>query len=133
MTISEINQKLKDKKITAVQLVDEYFEKIEKTDKDIDAYLSLHKENALEKAKKIDAKWDFSNPLTWIPFANKAIICIKDEECNGASKILKWYKPVQNATVINKLENSISLWNVNCDEFAQWSSTENSWIKITKH
>ncbi len=133
MTIKELNLKLKNKEITAVQLVEEYFEKIDKIDKNIDAYLSLHKEKALEKAKEIDCKWDFSNLLTWIPFANKAIICIKDEECNASSKILEWYKPVENATVINKLKGAISLGNVNCDEFAQWSSTENSWIKITKN
>ncbi len=135
LTLKEAHEKLKNKEISAKELVEAYFKRIEETDSHVDAYLSVHKEKALKKAEEIDTKGDFSNPLTGIPFANKPIICIEGEECNAASKILKGFKPVENATIIEKLFNAgaISLGNTNCDEFAQGSSTENSGIKKTKN
>ena len=135
LTLKEAHEKLKNGEITSEQLVNAYFERIESTDEKVDAYLSLHKERAIAKAKEIDAKGDFSNPLTGIPYANKALIQIEGEECNAASKILKGFKPTENATVTNKLKaaGAIDLGNVNMDEFAQGSSTENSGLKITKN
>ncbi|MBT4937471.1 Asp-tRNA(Asn)/Glu-tRNA(Gln) amidotransferase subunit GatA [Candidatus Peregrinibacteria bacterium] len=134
-TIKQAHEKLKNKEISAVELTQMYLNKIKENDSNIDAYLNTFEESALKKAKEIDEKGDFSNPLTGIPYANKPIIAIKGEECNAASKILKGFKPVENATVTDKLIHSgaIALGNANMDEFAQGSSTENSAYKKTKN
>lgn len=135
LTLREAHEKLKNKEITSRALTQAFFDRIQNTDEKVDAYLSLHKDAALERAQAIDKEGNFLNPLAGIPFANKPIIQVKGEECNAASKILEGFTPVENATVIEKLfsAGAISLGNANMDEFAQGSSTENSAYKKTKN
>ena len=131
--ILELNKKLKNWEITSEKLTEEFFERIEKIDWEIWSFLTLNKEKALEQAKKIDEKWDFSNPLTWIPYSMKDLICTKWLKTTAGSKILENFVPPYNATVSDKLQNSNCLWKVNLDEFAMWSSCENSALKETKN
>ena len=141
--ILELNKKLKNWETTAVKLTEEFFNRIEKIDNIntwekiwIWSFITLNKEwknNALEKAKEIDKKWDFSNPLTWIPYSMKDLICTKWIKTTAGSKILENFIPPYDATVSRKLENSICLWKVNLDEFAMWSSCENSALQETKN
>lgn len=135
LTIKQAHKKLKNKEISTVELTQMYLDKIKENDSNIDAYLNTFEEAALKRAKDIDKKGDFSKPLTGIPYANKPIIAIKGEECNAASKILKGFKPVENASVTEKLldAGAVALGNANMDEFAQGSSTENSAYKKTKN
>ena len=131
--ILELNKKLKNWEITAVKLAEEFFDRIEKIDWEIWSFISQNKKIALENAKKIDEKWDFSNPLTWIPYSMKDLVCTKWIKTTAGSKILENFIPPYNATVAEKLKNSVCLWKVNLDEFAMWSSCENSALQLTKN
>ncbi|HPO06119.1 MAG TPA: Asp-tRNA(Asn)/Glu-tRNA(Gln) amidotransferase subunit GatA, partial [Candidatus Gracilibacteria bacterium] len=128
LSILELNQKLKNHEISAKELVQEHFKVIENQDPQIGAYLNLHQDEASLETSQIDQKANFDQVLTGIPFANKPVISIQGRECNAASKMLAGFKPVANATVINKLQDkqAICLGNTNMDEFAQGSSTEYS-------
>lgn len=135
--IKELHQKLIDKKITSTQLVEEYFDKIEKG-QDVFAYLTLMKEKALEKASEVDAKiakGEEIGILEGIPGAIKDNILIKNARATSASKILDNYIAPYDATVIRKLKDAgaIFLGKTNLDEFAMGSSTENSGYGITKN
>jgi aspartyl-tRNA(Asn)/glutamyl-tRNA(Gln) amidotransferase subunit A len=133
MNISQALEALRSGQTTAEKLVTEYFEKIEKSD--INAYITLNKENAIARAKEIDAKGDYSAPLAGIPISVKDIICTKGVKTTAASKILENFVPPYSATVWEKLENAgaIMLGKTNCDEFAMGSSTENSAYGNTKN
>lgn len=133
LTIKELNLKLKNKEITSEELTKFYFERIKKVDWDISAYITITEKEALQKAKEIDKKWDFSNPLTWIPYSLKDIICTKWIKTTAASKMLENFIPPYNATVAEKIDNWVCLWKVNCDEFAMGSSCENSAFFPTKN
>jgi aspartyl-tRNA(Asn)/glutamyl-tRNA(Gln) amidotransferase subunit A len=136
--IKELHQKLIDKEITAVQLTEQYFDVISKKDKEINAYLTLTKESALEQARKVDEKISRGEEigiLEGIPGAIKDNICIKNVRTTASSKILDNYIAPYSATVIEKLEKAgaIILGKTNCDEFAMGSSTENSAYGVTKN
>jgi aspartyl-tRNA(Asn)/glutamyl-tRNA(Gln) amidotransferase subunit A len=135
--ILDLNKKLKNWETTAVKLTEEFFKRIEKIDWEIWSYISLNNEeskfNALKQAEEIDEKWDFSNPLTWIPYSMKDLVCMKWMKTTAASKILENFESPYNATVAKKLSNSTCLWKVNLDEFAMWSSCENSALQETKN
>lgn len=133
LTIRELNEKLINKKITSEELTKSYFERIKEIDWWICSYITLIEEKALEKAREIDKKWDFSNPLTWIPYAMKDLICMKWIKTTAASKILGNFIPPYDATISEKLDNAICLWKVNLDEFAMGSSCENSAFFPTKN
>jgi aspartyl-tRNA(Asn)/glutamyl-tRNA(Gln) amidotransferase subunit A len=136
--IKELHEKLISGKTTSVKLTEEYFDRIEKKDKDIFAYLTLTKELALEQAKKADEKIKKGEKielLEGIPGAIKDVLCFKGVRTTAGSKILDNYISPYDATVISKLKErgTVILGKTNCDEFAMGSSTENSGYGITKN
>lgn len=136
--IRELHDKLINREITAVELAQQYFNRIAEKDKDVFAYLSLTKELAMEQAKKTDekiARGEEIGILEGIPGAIKDIICIKGERATAGSKILDNYIAPYDATVIEKLKEAgaVFLGKTNLDEFAMGSSTENSGYGPTKN
>jgi aspartyl-tRNA(Asn)/glutamyl-tRNA(Gln) amidotransferase subunit A len=126
LTIKQANEKLKSWEISSADLTKAHFERIKKIDPEIKAYITLLEEQAIDKADAIDKSWDFSSPLTWIPYAMKDLICMKWVKTTAGSKILENFIPPYDSTIASKLNMAVCLWKVNLDEFAMWSSTENS-------
>jgi len=136
--IKELHQKLIHKEITATELVSNYFNVIKNKDKDINAFLTLLEEKALNEAQQIDSKIQKGEEiglLTGIPYAVKDNILVRGIKTTAGSKILENYIASYNATVIEKLnkEGAILLGKTNLDEFAMGSSTENSAFFATKN
>ncbi len=103
--------------------------RIAEVDPQIDAYLSLD----FEQAKKEAASVDVNLPLGGVPIAIKDIISVAGQPCTCASKMLRNYRALYDATVIRKLRaaGAIPFGKTNMDEFAMGSSTENSSVKVT--
>ena len=138
MTALELGKAIKEKKLTAVEAVEAVIAEIEAKDKDINAYISLNKEQAIARAKEVQAKIDsgeLTSNLAGVPIAVKDNICTKDLKTCCASKILGDFKPVYNATVIEKLEEAgaIVLGKLNMDEFAMGSTSETSYYGSVKN
>lgn len=138
MTALELGKAIKEKKLTAVEAVEAVIANIETKDKDINAYISLNKEQALARAKEVDekiAKGELTSALAGVPIAVKDNICTKDLKTCCASKILGDFAPVYNATVIEKLEEAgaIVLGKLNMDEFAMGSTSETSYYGSVKN
>src|SRR3989338_4825594 len=138
LTIKKFHQGLLDKKFSAAEIVKEYYNRIEVRDREINAYLSLAKEDAFLQAEKTDikvAKGESLSPLDGAPLAIKDNILISGQPATAASKMLEKYIASYDATVINKLKSSgaVFLGKTNMDEFAMGSSTETSAFKKTKN
>lgn len=136
--IKEFHNKLINHEITAQELVESCFKIIEKKDSQIQAFLTLTKKQALEKAKKVDEKikrGDKIGILEGIPYAVKDNILTKGIKTTAGSRILENYTGTYSATVVEKLEEqgAIILGKTNLDEFAMGSSTENSAFFPTKN
>jgi aspartyl-tRNA(Asn)/glutamyl-tRNA(Gln) amidotransferase subunit A len=136
--IRELHEKLINQEITSEKLTEDYFARIEKKDPEIQAYLSLNKEFALDKARAVDKKikkGEEIDLLAGIPCAAKDNICIEGLPATAGSKVLENYKAPYDATVIEKLKASdaVFLGKTNLDEFAMGSSTENSAYQTTKN
>ena len=137
-TSSEQRKALLNKEISAQELVNAHYARIEKVDSTLGAYNSLCKEQALETAKNVDekiAKGEPLPPLAGIPLALKDNINLKDTKTTASSKILENFVSPYDATVSTKLKENLIpiLGKVNLDEFAMGSSTENSAFKITRN
>jgi aspartyl-tRNA(Asn)/glutamyl-tRNA(Gln) amidotransferase subunit A len=138
LTISKTKELLLNKEVSCLELVKEFFEYIEEKDKEINGFLSLRKEKALEEAKEIDKKISNNEDigrLGGVPISVKDNILIKDEITTAGSKILERYKARYNADVIEKIkkEGAIILGKTNLDEFAMGASTESSAFQKTKN
>lgn len=129
--ISQTGSLLRNKEMTCTELTNEYLKQIEKTNGDLNAYVSVTPETALEAARQVDAKIAAGkelSPLEGVPMTLKDNISTKGIETTCCSKILKGYHPIYNATVwdILKSHNAVLLGKTNMDEFAMGSSCETS-------
>ena len=127
LSIKEINEKLKNKEIKPIDLVNECFERIKQNEK-YNAFITLNEENAIKKAKELQSK-EVDNILFAIPIAIKDNIVTKGLRTTCASLMLDNFIPVYDATVIEKInaKNMIIIGKANMDEFAMGSSGETSY------
>lgn len=137
LTITQALQKLHAREISAVELTRAYLERIDKHNPNLYAYLTVTSEAALQAAQAADHARTIGDdrPLLGIPIAIKDVLSTKGVETTCGSKILKGYKPVYSATVVERLEDAgaIILGKTNCDEFAMGSSTEHSAYGVARN
>ena len=128
LDINEIHKLLVDKKIKPIDLVNEAFERIE-NNKDLNAFITLDKENALKRAKELEEVTP-DNLLYGIPIAIKDNIVTKDLKTTCASHILDNFMPIYDATVVKKIKdaNMIIIGKTNMDEFAMGSTSQTSYF-----
>lgn len=136
--IQDLHKKLTNQEITSEQLTSDYFLRIEEKDSEIQAYLALNKEFALDKARSVDKKIKNGKKidlLAGIPCSIKDVITTAGIRTTAGSKMLENFVPPYDATVVKKLkaQDVVMLGKTNCDEFAMGASGENSSYQITKN
>jgi aspartyl-tRNA(Asn)/glutamyl-tRNA(Gln) amidotransferase subunit A len=131
LSIRDIRTSIASGERKASAIAEASFEKIEVRDAQIHAYLSIHRERALEQASRIDglaAKGEPLPVLAGVPVGIKDVLTIEGLPATAGSKILEGYRAPYTATAVQKLEaaGAVVLGKLNCDEFAMGSSNENS-------
>ena len=138
LTAHELHEKLKAREITSVELTQSVFNRIDAVEGQIEGYITITRETALQQAEVADVgfqRGDEMPPLAGIPIAIKDVICTKGVLTTCGSKILGNFVPPYDATVTTKLhqQGSVVIGKTNMDEFAMGSSTENSSYRITRN
>ncbi|MBQ8668878.1 Asp-tRNA(Asn)/Glu-tRNA(Gln) amidotransferase subunit GatA [bacterium] len=128
---TEQSKALKNKEVSAVELTEATFERINSLEGKLGAFNSLTKDTAIETAKKVDekiAKGEELPLLAGIPLALKDNMNLVGSRTTASSKILENFVSPYNATVTEKLLNNLVpiVGKANLDEFAMGSSNENS-------
>ncbi|MGJ8661236.1 MAG: Asp-tRNA(Asn)/Glu-tRNA(Gln) amidotransferase subunit GatA [Bacteroidota bacterium] len=125
---SEVKKALTDGS-SVVDIVNTYLEKIQENS-DLNAFLEVFDESALQKAQEVDAKLKEGKAgrLAGMVIGLKDNICYKDHKVSASSKILEGFTSLYSATVVERLlaEDAVIIGRLNCDEFAMGSSNENS-------
>ncbi len=136
-TAIEVVEGIKSGAISCEELLSKIYDRIEKSD--LNCYITLNKENALETARDVDKRReeaDFKRKkLLGVPIAIKDAISTKGIQTTCASKILTGYVPPYDAAVIEALkrEGAIIIGKTNMDEFCMGTSTETSYYGPTKN
>ena len=122
---------LAKKEISAVDLANEHFARIESVDSEVHAFLHIDKSGALAQAAEVDAKrarGEKLSPLAGVPLALKDVMAQKGVPTTCGSKMLEGWRPPYDSTVVTNLKKNdiVILGKTNMDEFAMGSSTENS-------
>src|SRR5256884_9713229 len=130
-TIDGLKESLAAKKISARELLADFYKRIEANNPELNAFLALTPERARRQADKIDALIASGSPLpplAGVPVAIKDVISTRGTKTTCGSKILENYVPPYDATAVERLEaaGAVVLGKTNCDEFAMGSSNENS-------
>ncbi|MFW6183521.1 MAG: Asp-tRNA(Asn)/Glu-tRNA(Gln) amidotransferase subunit GatA [Chloroflexota bacterium] len=137
LTLTELRQRLQQRQTTSVAATEAALQRIIERDNDLQSYLTVSDELALQQAEEADERRAAgeTSPLLGVPVAVKDIICTEGLETTAGSKILEGYIPPYDAFVVSRLKEAgaIILGKTNTDEFAMGSSTENSAYTTTRN
>ncbi len=129
-SLAELAAGLRDQSFTSVQLTQHFLDRINASDGELNSFVTLTPELALQQAEAADAKIAAGDagPLTGIPMAHKDIFCTDGVRTACGSKMLDKFIAPYDATVTRKLLGAgmILLGKTNMDEFAMGSSNETS-------
>ena len=128
---------LKNNQTTCLDAVTHYLSAIRQK-AGLNAVIHVFEDEAIEKAKDLDAQRAAGKPLGklhGVVCTIKDVILYKDHPVSAASNMLKGVIAPYHATAIEKLlqEDAIIIGSVNCDEFAMGSSNENSFYGPAKN
>jgi aspartyl-tRNA(Asn)/glutamyl-tRNA(Gln) amidotransferase subunit A len=129
--VRSIHDALEAKRISAGELLEEFYSRISRRNAELNAFLTLSPERARAQAERIDAmlaRGEPLPPLAGVLVAVKDVISTRGIRSTCGSRILENYVPPYDATAVARLEaaGAVVLGKTNCDEFAMGSSNENS-------
>ena len=125
----ELSALITERKLSVAEAVSSYIDAIKKAGTDYNAFITVAEEEALIRAKAVQKRIDSGeklSPLAGVPIALKDNIGSIGIPATCASKMLKNYTPVYNATVVDRLEQAgmIVVGKLNMDEFGMGGSSE---------
>ena len=136
-TVAELSLALAAGDISSVELTQAYLNRIAQYNGELNAFITVCEESALEQAKAADvarAKGDTSS-LLGIPLAHKDIFCTEGITTTCGSRMLGNFVSPYNATVVERFNDAgvVMLGKTNMDEFAMGSSNETSFFGAVKN
>ncbi|MDE5947137.1 MAG: Asp-tRNA(Asn)/Glu-tRNA(Gln) amidotransferase subunit GatA [Oscillospiraceae bacterium] len=136
-TASELSEMLRNKECSAVEIYNDVKSRIESVEDKVGAYVTLN-DKALEQAESVDkdiADGNEIHRLAGIPIGIKDNISTKGLRTTCSSRMLENYIPPFDAFVMNKINSAkmVVTGKMNMDEFAMGSSTETSYMHLTRN
>ncbi len=138
LSAAQLAKQIQSKEVTCREVTDAFLGRIEQTEPQLRAYVSVTKELAQRRADELDAalaKGEPIGPLGGVPIALKDNLCTNGIRTTCSSKMLEGFVPPYDAHVVERLreDGAIFLGKTNLDEFAMGSSTENSAFGATRN
>ncbi len=137
VSLKELSSLLAEKKISSVELVQTFLQRIGELNPVLNAFVTLDTEKSLAQARAADAliAAGKATPLTGIPIAQKDIFCARGWRTTCGSKMLSNFVSPYDAHVIEQFNRAgaVNLGKTNMDEFAMGSSNETSFFGPVKN
>jgi aspartyl-tRNA(Asn)/glutamyl-tRNA(Gln) amidotransferase subunit A len=129
LTAYELAEKIVAREVSAREAAETANGRVEETEDDLHAFVTLTPELAVERAERVDARMKNGGVKFWegVPIAVKDVLSTRGVRTTCGSKILENFEPLYDASaLLNYGEDMVVVGKANCDEFAMGSSTENS-------
>lgn len=127
----ELSAAIREGRVTATDAMEAVLARIDAREKDINAYVTIDREQAMRAAAAAQAKiekGELTGLLAGVPVAVKDNICTQDLLTTCASKMLAHFVPTFSAEAVVSLEKAgaVIIGKTNMDEFAMGFTTETS-------
>ncbi len=127
----ELSAAIREGRVTATDAMEAVLARIDAREKDINAYVTIDREQAMRAAAEAQAKiekGELTGLLAGVPVAVKDNICTQDLLTTCASKMLAHFVPTFSAEAVVSFEKAgaVIIGKTNMDEFAMGSTTETS-------
>jgi aspartyl-tRNA(Asn)/glutamyl-tRNA(Gln) amidotransferase subunit A len=137
LTVAELAAGLRARRFSSLELVLHFLGRIERLGSELNAFVTVTAERALEHARRADellARGE-GGPLAGVPIAHKDIFCTDGILTTCSSKMLSNFVAPYDATVVERWREAgtVLLGKTNMDEFAMGSSNETSWYGPVKN
>ncbi len=137
-TISEVSELVRSGKISPVELTRECLQKIDALNSELNAFITVMAESALEEATRAESEIQNGNwrgPLHGIPVGLKDLIDTAGVRTTAASRVFETRVPLKNATVVDKLREAgaVLIGKQNLHEFAYGGSSAISAFGIPRN
>ncbi len=138
MTADELGERLASGEVSAVEVTEAHFARIDEVEESVGAFLTLTRDSALEQARQVDDRrggGEDPGPLAGVPIAIKDVLCTRGIPTTCGSKMIESFRPPYDATTVRLCRDAgmPMVGKTNMDEFAMGSSTENSAFKVTRN
>lgn len=135
LSIQEAADDVRSGLATPMELVEEALERIGQLDGEIEAFVTVMREEALEQAEQAERELRtglFRSPLQGIPVGVKDLIAVKGVRTTAGSRVLHDHVSRENAAVVEQLRKAgaIIIGKTNTHEFAYGTytpPTRNPW------
>jgi len=130
LTATEIRDKIRNRDLSAVEVMEAHLTQIEKVNPTVNAIVTLHPDQALDGAKAADAaisNGEFLGPLHGLPTAVKDLTLTKGMRTTFGSPIYKDNVPDRDAIIVERIKKAgaIIIGKTNTPEFGAGSNTFN--------
>ncbi|MFN3340371.1 MAG: Asp-tRNA(Asn)/Glu-tRNA(Gln) amidotransferase subunit GatA [Dietzia sp.] len=130
-TAAELAGRIAAREVSSEEVTRAHLDRISEVDGEINAFLHVGADEALDAARAVDARLaagEELGPLAGVPIALKDVFTTTDAPTTCGSRMLEGYRSPYDATVTARLRAAgiPILGKTNMDEFAMGSSTENS-------
>ncbi len=138
LTARELAEKIRNGEVSSEEATKSVLARIERMEPAINAYITVTADNALDRARTLDAKrakGEDIGPLGGVPMAIKDSIVTKGTRTTAGSRILENYIPPYNGSVIEKLleAGAVITGKANTDEFTMGSTCETSYFGTSRN
>jgi aspartyl-tRNA(Asn)/glutamyl-tRNA(Gln) amidotransferase subunit A len=129
-TISEVAPRLASREVSPVELTRACLDQIDRLDGQVNAFITVLAESALEEARAAEAEIQrdrYRGALHGIPIAHKDLLYTRGVRTTAGSSVLADFVPNEDATVVRKLREAgtLLLGKLNLHEFAAGGTSHN--------
>ena len=131
LSLKELRAGIQSGQFSVMEATDAYLDRIERFNPELNAYITVTRDNAKAQAIAIDNRirqGELTGAMAGVPYALKDLFCSKDVRTTCASNMLSNFIAPYDAHVAEKLKaaGGVLLGKNNMDEFAMGSSNETS-------